>query len=99
MSAREWSPGEVPPFAFCEPSYAGSLRPWCIRRVGPEGLKLGGGVPTGERGPLCRTWACNGWDLNVRILPEHLDYRPGTRAIVCHECAAEYKAATVPPSP
>ena len=43
--------------------------------------------------------ACNGWDLNVRILPEHLDYKPGTRAIVCHECAAEYKAATALPSP
>jgi len=87
----EYSAGEKPPFAFCEPSFAGSLRPWCIRRVGPEGLKLGGGVPDGA---LCKRWSCNGWDLRVRIRPGHFECRANERATVCPECAAEYLAAT-----
>ena len=85
----EYAPGEQPAFAFCEPHFAGSLRPWCIRSVGIEGLKLGGGIPSE---PLCRRWACNGWDLPVRIRPEHFVNRPGERHTVCPHCAEEYKA-------
>lgn len=90
MSARKYAPDERPLFAFCEPVHAGPLRPWCIRRVGPEGLKLGGGITSG---PLCQRWACNGWDLNVRVLPEHFAGKAGARPTVCPECAEEYKAA------
>lgn len=84
---REYTSGEIPPFAFCEPVVAGSLAPWCIRPVTDKGLKLGGGVDTQS---LCGrvTPRGNGWDLNVRITEEALT---STRPRVCQKCLAEYR--------
>lgn len=47
-------------FAFCEPSNATPFSREHIRRVGAEGLKLGGGVPSPA---LC------GADLRYRLGP------------------------------
>lgn len=41
-----WEADETPPYAFCELVFATSLRPWCIRKLGKAGLKLGGGIDT-----------------------------------------------------
>lgn len=33
-------------YTFCEPTHAGPLAPWCIRKMSPLGRKRGGGVDT-----------------------------------------------------
>lgn len=48
--------------ALCETSTAGPLTPNHVRQVGPEGLKLGGGIPTPA---LCGRDLRGGWDLRA----------------------------------
>lgn len=50
----------VPVFAYCEPVHATVSSRIHIRRVGPAGLKLGGGI-AGEA--LCGYDVTRGWDL------------------------------------
>jgi hypothetical protein len=78
-------------YCFCE-SVTG-IGPWHIRKLTSNGLKCGGGIdspslcgcvqvsgeclPNGKRG-----WG--GWDLDVKITPQHLTH-------ICKECAAKYR--------
>jgi hypothetical protein len=50
--------------AFCEPVYARPMGTEHIREVGPEGLKLGGGIPVAA---LCGFDVIKGWDLNLPV--------------------------------
>ena len=85
----------VPEFAFCEPVTATPTSPWHIRRVGPEGLKLGGGIPTA---PLCgRESVIRGWDLTSGVTAESVRLgstpREGDgRVFVCRACTDAYNA-------
>lgn len=85
----------VPEFAFCEPVHAVGLGPRHIRRVGEEGLKLGGGIPVA---PLCgRESVIRGWDLRGEVTPATVladsTPRPGDgRVFLCTKCAEEYNA-------
>lgn len=54
-------------FAFCEPVTATSMSKWHIRRVGPEGLRFGGGVPIEA---LCGFDVRRGWDIEAAVTPE-----------------------------
>jgi hypothetical protein len=89
-----WEADETPPYAFCEPVFATSLRPWCIRKLGKAGLKLGGGIDTpslcGRVQPSCTSGGkgSGGWDNSVRIMPQHLTH-------CCATCRAIYKRETV----
>ena len=102
-SNLEWLPDEKPVFAFCESVHAPPKGSWHIRRLGPAGLKLGGGIDTPSLCGRLRPFGDNtperhgagGWDLRVRILPQHFDPPPkGESPICCALCAAEYKKAT-----
>jgi len=79
-----------PEYAFCEPVTASSHSRWHIRKVGPEGLKLGGGASA----PLCfpeRGWDwINGWDLEVAITEQHL----GCACQMCRKLYEEQKNAS-----
>ena len=69
-------------FSFCEPVWATGRSRWHIRKVGPEGLKLGGGA----NAPLCWNpdeWQ-NGWDLDVEITEHHLGHS-------CPRCVELYR--------
>lgn len=85
----------VPEFAFCEPVSATDISPWHIRRVGPEGLKLGGGIPTP---PLCgRESVIRGWDLKGEVTPATVlaDSTPREgdgRVFLCRACTDAYNA-------
>jgi len=78
-----------PEFSFCEPDTASSLSRWHIRRVGPEGIKTGGGVYVA---PLCweenrnYPWR-NGWDVGVEFDPRHFEH-------ACPRCVEKYKKET-----
>jgi hypothetical protein len=82
-------------FAFCEPVSATATSPWHIRRVGPEGLKLGGGIPTP---PLCgRESVIRGWDLTSAVTAESVRLgstpREGDgRVFLCRACTDAYNA-------
>jgi hypothetical protein len=67
-------------FVFCESVYATSTSPWHIRRLGPKGLRLTGGIDTPS---LCNR-VQKGWDLMVKISTAHLTH-------VCAECADAYR--------
>ncbi|GAB6901916.1 hypothetical protein [Kineosporia succinea] len=71
----------IPQYAFCESVYAGPQAVEHIRVVGPEGLKIGGGV----KGPtLCgRTWP-NGWDVAGEVNAENV-FNDHT----CRKCAEQ----------
>jgi hypothetical protein len=94
----EYGDDEKPKYAFCESVHAGPLARWHIRKLSDVGLKLGGGIDTaslcgrvrpmgdmtsGQRGG-------GGWDLRVRIRPEHFHT---DQLVVCEACAAEYLKA------
>lgn len=85
----------VPEFAFCEPVTATPTSPIHIRRVGEEGLKLGGGIPVA---PLCgRESVIRGWDLRGAVTPEsvHDQSTPRSgdgRVFLCVKCAEAYNA-------
>jgi hypothetical protein len=96
-----WLPGEKPPYAFCE-SVTG-IGPWHIRKLGPAGLKLGGGIDTpslcGRLRPLgdhtAERLGGGGWDLEVRITPGQLTPPPvGTIPHVCRDCPGIYRKET-----
>ena len=85
-------PNEKPPYVYCESSLVGGVAPWHIRKVGPSGLKTGGGVDTRS---LCEfIWPLDdvkdgkrgfgGWDLNVRITPQNLSH-------ACVKCREAYE--------
>ena len=63
-------------YAFCEPSYVGSNRPWHIRKLSNAGKMLGGGADTLT---LCGRDLCKGWDIDVIISQNFLD-------IACSKC-------------
>ena len=82
----------VPEFAFCERSTATPTSPIHIRRVGEEGLKLGGGIPAL---PLCGSDLWHGWDLSGPVTPDAVRVqstpRPGDgRVFLCSGCTAAY---------
>lgn len=89
----EYAPGEVPPYAFCEPVWVATAAPWCIRPINPEtGLKLSGGVDTtsfcGRVRPSSTPGGGGGWDLRVRITEDHLE-----SPHCCKKCLAAYREA------
>jgi hypothetical protein len=81
-------PKERPAFLFCEGAMSTGSSPWHLRRIGPAGIKAGGGIDTNS---LCgRVSVRNGgWDLLVRINAHHL-------LLACSSCAAQYRAAVKP---
>lgn len=97
LPGRTVTPAEhtLPEFAFCEPVTATPTSAWHIRRVGEEGLKLGGGIPVA---PLCgRESVIRGWDLKsevtVQSVLDGITPREGDgRIFVCRACASEYNA-------
>lgn len=82
----------TPVYAFCEPVTATPTSFWHLRLVGPEGIKLGGGIP----GPvLCGRDLRNGWDLQSEVTVDSVvtgsQPRPSDgRIFVCPKCAAAY---------
>lgn len=84
----QFDPGEIPLYAFCEPSYASSWSRWHIRPINPNtGLKLSGGIDTESLCGRIKPFGSGGhggWDLNVRIDEHHSNHS-------CAECVAEYK--------
>ena len=58
-----------PILAFCERSTATAFSKEHIRRVGPEGLKLGGGAPDTT---LCDYPLSGGWDLETPVTTERV---------------------------
>lgn len=76
--------------SYCERVTATPMSPVHIRTVGPEGRKLGGGIP----GPaLCGAEVRNGWDLPTDV-PTTLDQyaaipqdRPGRMCLRCVDAA------------
>jgi hypothetical protein len=92
--ARRAGPAEQAPapFAFCEPSWATTRSRTHIRRVGPEGLRLGGGVPDPA---LCGAALHHGWDLPTPIDPARLDRLVDWHVNpVCRDCADRWKELT-----
>jgi hypothetical protein len=85
-----YAPGEVPEYAFCECSCAGSRSKWHIRKVKTK-LCLGGGIDSPSLcghvkpfGPAIGD--LGGWDINVKITELHLGH-------ACSECVAKYQEA------
>jgi hypothetical protein len=81
-------------FAFCERISATASSPQHIRRVGTEGLMLGGGAPETT---LCGTLLRGGWDLPSPVtwtLVESLSTpRPSDgRVFLCGDCAESYRS-------
>lgn len=70
--------------AFCERVTATATSPWHIRRVGPEGLKLGGNAPDTT---LCGASLGKGWDLKTPVTDEMVQ-RLGNAA--CWGCRDAY---------
>lgn len=84
----------VPAYSFCESTLATATSPWHIRRVGPEGLKPGGGVPNPA---LCERDLRHGWDLKTEVTVESVQQgmvpRQGDgRVWVCNRCAGAFLA-------
>lgn len=83
-------------YAYCEPTWATPLSKEHIRKVGPEGLMLGGGVP-GEA--LCGRDLARGWDV-----PRNVDHTSALvlssprlgdgRVFLCPVCADTYLKET-----
>ena len=95
IPGRTTTPTEptLPEFSFCEPVHATTESAIHIRRVGEEGLKLGGGIPVA---PLCgRESVIRGWDLKGAVTPETVlnqsTPRPGDgRIFLCRGCTDAY---------
>lgn len=76
----------VSKYSFCESVRAGSLSPWHIRPLTPQGKKLGGGIDThslcGRVGP-----DVGGWDLDVEVEEyKNLDAETDGRRHICKPC-------------
>jgi hypothetical protein len=86
-----------PQYSFCERSTATATSPWHIRRVGEEGIKLGGGAPDTA---LCSAELRKGWDVQREvtaqavILLSKVD-ESGRRGL-CENCAGCYLAECAP---
>lgn len=78
--------------SFCEPVTATPFSKWHIREVGPEGLKLDGGIPNE---PLCGRDLRHGWDLQLRVDAESLTRLRGD--LLCPNCDAALAAGEVNP--
>lgn len=70
---------EMDEFSFCENVHG--IGPWHIRRLGPNGRMLGGGIDTPF---LCRKVITQGWDLSVIVNDHHLKH-------CCDLCAEQYR--------
>lgn len=84
-----WRPDCVPAggeiWSYCEPSVAGPLAPWCIRRLTEAGRKLGGGIDTPS---LCgRVKPPYGWDIPVPV--DVIEAFMRSRPPVCKRCLDE----------
>ncbi len=92
---RRKSPDPPPDvFSFCEPSHATVYSRVHIRRVGPEGRKPGGGVPTL---PLCGRDLAHGWDLPSQVTAERVEVTlDAEHNPTCRACAAAWVKETTP---
>jgi hypothetical protein len=69
-------------YSYCEPTWAGSNRKWCIRRLTKAGKKCGGNVDTNS---LCRrVHIGGGWDIQAEM-----DKR--LTELCCPDCRAAYE--------
>jgi hypothetical protein len=93
---RRWPPAAM--FAFCERATATPMSQEHIRRVGPEGLKNGGGAPDTT---LCGAPLQGGWDLTTAQTNHVTDAavrdlstpRQGDgRVFLCPRCGAAWPA-------
>lgn len=81
-------------YAYCEPTCAGSLAPYCIRRLTAAGPKYSGGVDSDS---LCgRVSARNfgGWDIERLVHAD--DFEVSThrnRMMVCQRCVEKLREA------
>jgi len=67
---------------FCEGVWATGAGPWHIRKLGPKGECLGGGIDTES---LCgHVRVGQGWDLSVEITDHHLGH-------ACKKCVELYR--------
>lgn len=74
-------------YAFCEPSTAGPLARFHIRRLSEKGLMPGGGIDTPF---LCGRSRINGWDIeNLRVTREEVEVEGRT----CQRCAVAWREA------
>lgn len=84
-------------YAFCEPVTAVAMGKEHIRVVGPEGRRLGGGIPHGDAGGvLCGRDLGRGWDLGREVTPRIVEIlttpRDGDSHVwVCPKCAEAYR--------
>ena len=81
-----------PVLSFCERVNAGPASPVHLRRVGPEGTKLGGGVPGAA---LCGRDLRHGWDLPQQVTDDLVErgaaLPPGQPGRTCQDCVAVYR--------
>jgi hypothetical protein len=70
-------------YRFCESVAATGAGPWHIRKLGPKGVMLGGGIDTRS---LCGHVRI-GWDLDVELTDHHLGHS-------CKECVRLYREET-----
>jgi hypothetical protein len=79
--------------ALCETMHAGPLASNHVRQLGPEGLKLGGGIPGAA---LCGRDLAKGWDLRETTAEEvsrlAKSINDAGRPWVCRACAAKVAA-------
>ena len=68
------------PYALCETYSQPPSVPWHIRKLGEDGLKLGGIVG----GALSLCGATIAWDLAVALTEHHISH-------ACSVCAAKYQ--------
>lgn len=85
----------TPVYALCEPSGASTLSREHIRRVGPEGIKPGGGIPDNEHGiALCGHSVVHGWDIPQRPV-EPQEFLPDAEVNpTCRGCIAALESET-----
>ena len=77
-------------YSLCESATATGTTKWHVRKLGPAGKKLGGGIdtpslclklqPVGQPIPGKKFKGTGGWDLDVRITNHHLENN------CCPEC-------------
>ena len=82
-----------PAYAFCEPVSATPTSYEHLRAVGPEGLKLGGGI---DGAALCGFDLKHGWDTSTEVTDESVTAlatpRSGdNRVFLCPACADAWK--------
>lgn len=78
-------------YSFCEPTTAGPMAPWHIRRIGGGGQKFGGGVDTASLCGRVDPAKLGGWDVRVPVDGYPLDRLVDGRRLVCAECVNAYR--------